>query len=137
MREGAPQKERKKATLIFDGACPICSATVEWIGENETEGSFEMLPCQAEGVREHFPGVDPVECMQAMRLVLPNGKVFVGERALPEIFKRLRRYRFVSLAFRLPGAAPLSRIAYRWFADRRYRIAALLSHRTGGKKKAA
>jgi len=131
------QKEKKRATLIFDGSCPICSSTVKWIGENELEGSFEMLPCQAHGMREQFPGIEPVECMKAMHLVLPDGKVFVGEEALPEIFARLRRYRFASLLFKAPGAAPLSRIAYRWFANRRYRIAAILSHRTGGTKKAA
>ncbi len=131
------QKEKERATLIFDGSCPICSGTVRWISENEIEGSFEMLPCQAEGMREQFPGVEPDECMKAMHLVLPDGKIFVGEKALPEIFTRLRRYRFAAPLFRLPGAGPLSRIAYRWFAERRYRIAALLSHKTGGAKKAA
>jgi predicted DCC family thiol-disulfide oxidoreductase YuxK len=131
------QKEREKATLIFDGSCPICSGTVKWISENEIEGSFEMLPCQAEGMREQFPGVEAAACMEAMHLVLPGGKVFVGEEALPEIFTRLRRYRFAAPLFRLPGAGPLSRIAYRWFAERRYRIAALFSHKNGGAKKTA
>jgi hypothetical protein len=41
---------------------------------------------------------------------------------------RLRRYRIVALLFKLPGAGVLCRIAYRWFAGRRYRIAAILSH---------
>lgn len=73
--------------------------------------------------------------MKAMHLVLPDGKVLVGEQALPEIVTRLRRYRFAAVVFKLPGAATLSRIAYRWFADRRYRIAAILSHLTGSQKR--
>ncbi len=136
MKQGVPQKGPKRATLIFDGSCPICSGTVKWISENEREGAFEMLPCQSDALTSRFPQVERAACMRAMHLVLPEGKVFAGEQALPEIFTRLKRYRFASLLFKLPGAAMLSRIAYRWFADRRYRIAAILSHLAGGSKKA-
>lgn len=116
-------KEKTRATLIYDGTCPICSSTVAWIKENEKEGSFEMVPCQSEALDKRFPDVKRDQCMKAMHLVLPDGKILGGEQALPEIFTRLRRYRPVSLLFKLPGTSVLSRIVYRWFADRRYRIA--------------
>ncbi len=134
MKQGEEKIAEQKATLIFDGSCPICSGTVKWIGENEVEGSFEMLPCQAESIGEQFPRVQRAECMKAMHLVLPDGTVLAGEKALPEIFTRLKGYRVFAPLFKIPGAGALSRIAYRWFADRRYRIAAVLSHlRKGGK----
>ncbi len=120
----------KKAVLIYDGSCPICSGTVKWITENEIENSFEMLPCQSDDLGKDFPQVQRSECMKAMHLVLPGGKIVAGEQALPEIFKRLRRYRFAVPLFKLPGAGTLSRAAYRWFAGRRYRIASVLSHLT-------
>ncbi len=122
----------KKAVLIYDGACPVCSGTVKWIRENEAGDSFEMLPCQSGDLGDRFASIRRSECMKAMHLVLPGGAVFIGEKALPEILKRLRRYRFASLLFKLPGAGILSRFVYRWFADRRYRIAAFLSHLTKG-----
>jgi predicted DCC family thiol-disulfide oxidoreductase YuxK len=75
--------------------------------------------------------------MKAMHLVLPDGTVLVGEQALPHILSRIKGYRFVVPLFRLPGAAPLSRIAYRWFADRRYRVAAILSHLAGNRRRSA
>ncbi len=87
-----------------------------------------MMPCQSEGFDRLFPYLQRADCMQAMHLVLPGGTVVVGEKALPEILMRLRRYRIVALLFKLPGAGVLCRIAYRWFAGRRYRIAAILSH---------
>jgi len=125
---------RGAATLIFDGSCPICAGTVKWIRENELEGSFEMVPCQAESANDRFPGIQRAECMKAMHLVLPDGRVLVGEKALPEIFMRLKAYRVFAPLFKAPGVGVLSRIAYRWFADRRYRIAAFVSHlRNGGK----
>jgi predicted DCC family thiol-disulfide oxidoreductase YuxK len=134
MGEAEMTKEKERATLIYDGKCPICNGTVKWIKENEVEGTFEMLPCQSERIDSEFPDVKRDECMQAMHLVLPDGKVFVGERAMPEIFRRLKRYRFAATFFRLPGAQTFSRIAYRWFADRRYTIAGILSHLTGKRK---
>jgi predicted DCC family thiol-disulfide oxidoreductase YuxK len=122
-----------KAAIIFDKNCPICSSTVKWIGENETRGSFEMVPCQSEAITSRFPEIVQAECMNAMHLVLPDGTVIVGDKALPEIIRRLRRYRLAAVLFKLPGASALSRIAYRWFADRRYRIARILAHMTGRK----
>jgi len=116
-------KEKTRATLIYDGACPICSSTVAWIEENEEEGSFEMVPCQSEALDRRFPDVKRDKCMKAMHLALPDGRILDGEHALPEIFARLRRYRPVALLLKLPGTMVLSRIFYRWFADRRYRIA--------------
>ncbi len=118
----------KQAVLIYDASCPVCSSTIKWISRNEVENSFEMVPCQAEGLSGLFPYVQRADCMKAMHLVLPDGTIIAGEKALPEIFRRLRRYRTVALLFKLPGAGVLCRIAYRWFAGRRYRIAAILSH---------
>lgn len=116
-------EDKKRATLIYDRSCPICSGTVEWIEQNEQEGAFEMMPCQSDSLGSRYANIGFEECMRAMQLVLPDGHVLVGEQALPEIFKRLRRYRAVALAFKLPGAETLSRILYRWFALRRYSIA--------------
>ncbi len=59
-------------------------------------------------------------------VVLPDGKTLVGEKALPEIMKRLKKYSGAADLFRLPGAQTLSRVLYRWFAVRRYSIARLL-----------
>jgi predicted DCC family thiol-disulfide oxidoreductase YuxK len=134
MQEIEMKKAGGGATLIFDGSCPICSGTVKWIHENELEGSFEMLPCQAASIGEQFPGVQRAECMKAMHLVLPDGTVLVGEKALPEIFTRLKAYRVFAPLFKIPGTGVLSRIAYRWFADRRYRIAAFLAHLRNDRK---
>jgi predicted DCC family thiol-disulfide oxidoreductase YuxK len=115
----------RKAALIYDSSCPICSSTVAWIEKNEIEGSFELLPCQSEALNERFPAVERDACMRAMHLVLPDGTVLAGEKALPEIFKRLRLYWPASVLFKLPGAEMLGHIFYRWFADRRYDIARL------------
>jgi predicted DCC family thiol-disulfide oxidoreductase YuxK len=112
-----------KTALIYDASCPVCSKTVQWIAENEVKDSFEMLPCGSETLDARFPDIDRAACARAMHLVLPDGSVLRGGNALPEIFKRLRRYKLIAVLFGLPGATLVSRILYRWFAERRYRIA--------------
>jgi len=134
MRERNSHKDL--VTLIYDGKCPVCAGTVRWISEKEISGSFEMVTCQSEKRGVLYPEVNRSDCMTAMHLVLPDGTVLVGEQALPEIVQRLRGYHFAALLFRVPGATTVSRIAYRWFADRRYRIAAALSHLAVGRKPA-
>jgi predicted DCC family thiol-disulfide oxidoreductase YuxK len=123
-----------KAALIFDKNCPLCSNTVKWIGEHEAPDAFEMVPCQSKATVARFPEIEQAACMNAMHLILPDGRVMVGEKALPEIVLRLRRYHFVAALFKLPGTLALSRTAYRWFAKHRYWIAGILGHVTERKK---
>jgi predicted DCC family thiol-disulfide oxidoreductase YuxK len=112
-----------KAVLIYDGSCPICRNTVAWIKKHERKDAFEMLPCRSEDRKKRYPFIEEPVCMQAMQLVLPGGTVLAGEKAMPEIFKRLKRYRAAAGLFKLPGSNTVARAFYRWFADRRYIIA--------------
>ena len=128
------QQKTGKAVLIYDGSCPICQRAIEWIKGNERGDSFEMLPCQSEEVRRRFPFVEESVCMDAMQLILPDGQILSGERALPEILGRLKRYRLAARLFRLSGAKILARPFYRWFARHRYHIArAFLPDKREGK----
>ena len=129
----ARRKTGGGAVLIYDGNCPVCKAAVKWIKENEKKGAFEFLPCRSKARRERFPLVTEELCMDAIQLVLPGGKVLPGEKAMPEILKRLKRYAAASDLFRLPGSDILSGTFYRWFADRRYRIARILFPRSNHK----
>ncbi len=123
-----------REVLIYDGTCPICSGTAKWIHHNAMDGSFDMITCQSLQEGMQYPDIKHEACMQSMHLVLPDGTVLAGEKALPEIISRLRKYRFAGFLFKLPGAETLSRIVYRWFAKRRYRISAIMSHLNGGRK---
>jgi predicted DCC family thiol-disulfide oxidoreductase YuxK len=112
-----------KAVLIYDGECPVCSATAEWIDQHQRPGSFEFLPCQSAERETRYPDIPHAVCMEAMQLVLPDGTVLDGADALPEVFRRLRGLSMLAVGFRMPGAMPLARPFYRWFAGRRYHIA--------------
>jgi len=118
--------KEERAVLIYDEDCSICRKATRWVERNKKDDVLEILPCQAEGVRSRFPFMEETVCMKAMQLILPDGRVLPGEKALPEIINRLRRSHWVAWFFRLPGSGMLSHAFYRWFADRRCRIARIL-----------
>jgi len=116
--------EPAPVALIYDADCPVCRAAADWVRRNAVApGAFEYLPCRSAETRSRFPTIAEAACLQAMHLVLPDGTILAGEKALPEILRRSRRYRRAAVLFRLPGAGILSHLLYRAFARRRHRIA--------------
>jgi predicted DCC family thiol-disulfide oxidoreductase YuxK len=112
--------------LVYDADCPVCRAAAEWVRRNALKpDAFEYLPCRSAETRSRFPAIAEAACLQAMHLVLPGGTILAGEKALPEILRRTRRYRRAAVLFGLPGAGILSRFLYRAFARRRHRISLL------------
>ena len=119
----------RPAVLIYDGECPICRGAADWVRRNATTDAFDYLSCHSEELTRRFPAIARAACLQAMHLVLPDGSILIGEKAVPEILSRLkgRRHRWAAALFRLPGAGLLSGAFYRWFAGRRYHVSKLLS----------
>ncbi|MGE5189030.1 MAG: thiol-disulfide oxidoreductase DCC family protein [Gemmatimonadota bacterium] len=119
---------RRPAVLIYDGECAVCRSAAAWVRERAAADAFEYLSCHSEELAHRFPAIPRDACLAAMHLVLPDGTVLAGEKAVPEILSRLkgRRHRWAAAFFRLPGAGVLSRRFYRWFAARRHRVARLL-----------
>ncbi|MFQ5830354.1 MAG: thiol-disulfide oxidoreductase DCC family protein [Candidatus Methylomirabilia bacterium] len=113
--------------LIYDGACPICRGGVRWVERRSRPGSFEYLPCQAPARRARFPWMSKATCLEAMQLVLPDGRGLAGEAAIPETLECLRGWRWLAALFRLPGMGRLTPRLYRWVARHRYHFLSALS----------
>jgi len=112
-----------KLVLIYDEDCLICRKSARWV-EGKSKGNiFEMLPYQSEEVGIRFPFIEKAAHMKAMQLILPEGRVLAGEKAIPEIMGRLSGYRWVAWFFKIPGSDIVSHAVYRWFAAHRYQIA--------------
>lgn len=114
------------AVLIYDGACEFCQTGKSWIEHRAVPGTFEFLPCQSEERKQRFPEMREETCLEAMQLVLPNGRILAGDRAVPEILRRLRGWWWAALLFRLPGVHLLAGLVYRWIARNRYTISCVI-----------
>jgi predicted DCC family thiol-disulfide oxidoreductase YuxK len=115
-----------RVVLIYDGACGVCRGGVSWISRRAVRGYFEFLPCQAAERRARYPWMREETCLEAMQLILPDGRLLVGDAAIPEILRRLRRWRWVAGLFRLPGIEILAPRLYAWVARHRYQISCLI-----------
>jgi predicted DCC family thiol-disulfide oxidoreductase YuxK len=112
-------------TLVYDGECSMCRASALWLLRRaETGGArdLEILPCRSPVRRARFPSMTDEACMQAMQLVLPDGRVLSGADAAPEILRRIPRWSWIARLFDLPAARPLARTVYAWIARNRMRI---------------
>jgi predicted DCC family thiol-disulfide oxidoreductase YuxK len=116
-------------TLIYDGECPLCCAARDWVDRRAVPGTFEFLPCQSEARARRFPQVRETECMQAMQLVYPDGRVYSGDEALPHICLRLRRWRWLARVLRVPPISLMSPAVYRFVARNRQTISILIARK--------
>jgi predicted DCC family thiol-disulfide oxidoreductase YuxK len=118
-----------KATLIYDGACPLCCAARDWIEGHALPGEFEYVACQSEDRARRFPQVGEERCLEAMQLVFADGRVFAGDAALPQICRALRRWRCLARVLDLPPVSLISPAAYRFIAKRRRTFSVLVAHK--------
>ena len=120
-----------QAVLIYDGTCGFCQGGVSWIGRRAVRGEFEFLPCQAAERRARYPWMDERACLEAMQLILPDGRVLAGDAAIPEVLRRLKGWRWLASLFRAPGVSLLAPSIYAWVARHRYQISCMLGRRRG------
>jgi predicted DCC family thiol-disulfide oxidoreductase YuxK len=111
------------ATLIYDAECAMCRASALWLMRRaRSAGALEILPCRSSVRAARFPRIAEAQCLTAMQLVLPDGRVLGGADAVPELLRRIRGWGWVAGAFALPAVRPLARRVYGWVARNRLKI---------------
>ena len=116
-------QNRTPAVLIYDARCSLCRGCMKWIELHAIQkDAFEFMPCQSEERRRRFPEMSDETCLKSFQLVLSHNQILAGERALPEILKRLKGFRCLSVLFKTPIIRILLYAIYRWVANNRYII---------------
>jgi predicted DCC family thiol-disulfide oxidoreductase YuxK len=98
-------------TLIFDGECGMCRRAVGLLQRWDREHRLRFVPFQDEEAVRGF-GLALPALAAAMHLVLPDGRVFAGADAVPELGRLLPRKRWWAWGFALPGVRPVARRVY-------------------------
>ena len=115
-----------KATLIYDNECPLCTRAAGWVAAHGTRDALDTLPCKSPARAERFPNISEQACMEAMQLVLPDGRVYSGDQALPLLLNLIRGWRWLAALFRIPGVSLLSPVVYRWIARHRQALSVIV-----------
>jgi predicted DCC family thiol-disulfide oxidoreductase YuxK len=108
----------KRPTLIYDGECGICQQAVTLLRRWDREHVLHYIPFQ-DAVAARF-GIALPALAAAMHLVLPDGRVYPGADAVPELLRLLPGKRWMAPLFSIPGVLPLARRIYAQLALRRH-----------------
>lgn len=114
-----PSADGELPTLIFDGECGMCRQAVERLQRWDREHRLRYVPFQDENAVARF-GIALPALAAAMHLVLPDGRVYAGADAVPELGKLLPGKRWWAWGFAVPGVKPVARHVYRRIAERRH-----------------
>ncbi len=107
-----------RPTLIYDGECGFCRAAVDRVRRWDRERRLATIPLQ-DAARVAAFGIPLAALAAAMHLVLPDGRVFAGADAAPELLRLLPGKRWLAWVWRVPGVPALARRVYAWIAARR------------------
>jgi predicted DCC family thiol-disulfide oxidoreductase YuxK len=110
---------REAPTLIFDGECGVCRRAVALVRRWDREQRLRYVPFQDEEAIREFDIALPA-LAAAMHLVLPDGRVFAGADAVPELGRLLPGKRWWAWGFAVPGVRSLARRVYARIARRRH-----------------
>lgn len=106
--------------LLFDGTCIFCARQSETL-VRLSRGRVVALPLQSVDLETWNLTRD--ECLIEIKLVMPNGAVFGGARALLETLRIGRPVAgWFASVFYLPGLRRVTDAVYRWVARNRYRF---------------
>lgn len=107
--------------LIYDGDCAFCRRWVERIRRWDPGHGIDTVPFQDTARVASFR-IPQTDLHAAMHLVLPDGRVFAGAEAAPEILRLLPGKHWLAWGFRVPGVLWIATRVYRWIAKRRHRL---------------
>jgi predicted DCC family thiol-disulfide oxidoreductase YuxK len=108
-------------TVLYDGACGFCSASVARLQRMDRLGRIEFADLHDPHVAARFPQVDRQAAMNLMQAVDRRGHVHAGVDAWAKIGRALTGWKFVAPVLLVPGIHFAARHIYAWIARNRYR----------------
>ncbi|GDY12562.1 hypothetical protein LBMAG53_14400 [Planctomycetota bacterium] len=109
----------ERSTVVFDGDCGICQASVGWIRRLDWRGRFAFRPNQDPSVYQEFPQLSPVACADSVHLADRRGHALSGADACRGILRCLPLTAPLAVLLAIPPIPWLLRRAYPFIARRR------------------
>ena len=108
-------------TVLYDGNCGLCRASVARVRRLDRAGRIELLDLHEPSLAARFPQVNREEAMRLMQAVDPRGKVYSGVDAWARIGLTLPGWKLLAWILLVPGIHFAAGQFYFWIAKNRYR----------------
>ena len=105
--------------VVYDGECAFCRRQIARIRRYDRHDRFEYVPRQTPRLTDRFPALARGDFDTGMRLIMPDGRIYVGADSIYQIARRLAFFRWFTWLYRVPGIDVLARAVYGWIAARR------------------
>jgi predicted DCC family thiol-disulfide oxidoreductase YuxK len=114
-----------KPLLVFDGECGFCRRWIlRW--QQATGERVDYAPFQEADLAARFPELPRTQCERAVQLIETDGAVYSAGEAVFRSLAYASRRRWPLWVYRnVPGAAPVTEVAYRAVASHRGVFSAL------------
>ncbi len=107
--------------LIYDADCRFCVASKNLIERWDRRHRITFLPFQTEEATRLVPELGGTTCIDAMRFIDAEERVYAGVDAFRKMLPFLPAGYFLSALFYIPGFSWVARKSYHWIAENRYR----------------
>jgi predicted DCC family thiol-disulfide oxidoreductase YuxK len=108
--------------LFYDGQCQFCELGSRRLVRLARPGLIERVNFQLPGALDAYPELTHDACMQEMKLVTADGRVYGGMEALARALATRRIIGGAAYLYYVPGVRQSLDALYRWLAARRYRV---------------
>ncbi len=108
-------------TVLYDGACGLCRASVARVQRMDRGGRIELVNLHEPDAAARFPQVSREEAMRWMVAVDSRGSIFTGADAWARIGLTLPGWRLLAWLLLVPGIHFAAKQVYAWVARNRYR----------------
>ena len=108
------ESEISKATVYFDGSCPLCRAEISYYRRKDHDDALCFVDISKSGAMPP-EGITQARAMKRFHVRASDGRILSGAAAFVEVWTRLPRWRWAARLAGLPGVTPLLEVGYRLF----------------------
>lgn len=115
MPSTSPDPPERGLTVLYDGACPLCSREIAWYRRQvacEPLHWVDVARCRDTALP---PGVDRAAALRRFHVLEADGRVLTGAAAFARLWAAHPRLAPLAWLARCPGVPALLEFAYRLF----------------------